>query len=52
MKSKEEFLQKERIYFSTMTDDEYKKEMYGDAKACKKCGIWYWNDCAKRCKCK
>lgn len=51
-KSKEKFLQKERIYFSTMTDNEYREEMHGYAQSCKNCGVWYWNDCAKRCECR
>ena len=50
-KDKEQFLQAERDWFPSMNDSEYKKQMYDYADSCKKCGVWYWNDCVKRCKC-
>jgi hypothetical protein len=50
-KNKRQFLQEERDWFPSMTNDEYKDQMYDDADCCKNCGIWYWNDCVKRCKC-
>jgi hypothetical protein len=50
-KDKKHFLQSERKYFIIMTDTEYKKHMAEDAKICKKCNVWYWKECLKRCKC-
>lgn len=50
-KSREEFLQAERDWFPSMTDVEYKELMYDDAESCKECGVFYWFDCNKRCKC-
>ena len=50
-KDKEHFLLKERLWFPSMTDAEYKEHMTEDAKSCKKCGVWYWNYCSKRCEC-
>ena len=52
MKDKKQFLQAERDWFPSMNDAEYKEHMTEDAKSCKKCGIWYWNYCIKRCECK
>jgi len=48
---KKQFLQKERPWFPSMTEIEYKEQMYDDAISCKNCGIWYWKDCTKRCQC-
>ena len=50
-KDKKQFLQAERDWFPSMNDAEYKEQMYDDADSCKNCGVWYWNDCVKRCKC-
>ena len=50
-KSKKEFLQEERDWFPSMTNDEYKEEMTEDAISCKNCGVWYWVECKKRCNC-
>ena len=50
-KDKKQFLQAERDWFPSMTDAEYKEQMYDCAESCKKCGVWYWNHCLKRCKC-
>lgn len=51
-KDKKKFLQAERDWFPSMNDVEYREQMYDDAVSCKKCGVWYWSYCAKRCKCK
>ena len=51
-KDKKQFLQAERDWFPSMNDAEYKEHMTEDAKSCKKCGIWYWKYCIKRCECK
>lgn len=50
-KDKKQFLQSERDWFRSMNDAEYKEQMYDDAESCKKCDVWYWNGCVKRCKC-
>jgi len=50
-KDKKQFLQAERDWFPSMNDAEYKEQMYDDADSCKKCGVWYWKDCARRCNC-
>lgn len=50
-KVKEKFLHHERPWFPSMTDDEFKDFMVEDAVSCKNCGIWYWNECNKRCDC-
>lgn len=50
-KDKKQFLQAERDWFPSMNDAEYKEQMYDDADSCKKCGVWYWKNCVKRCKC-
>ena len=50
-KDKKQFLIEERHWFPSMTNREYKDHMHDDAENCKRCGIWYWNGCLKRCKC-
>ena len=49
-KDKKQFLQAERGWFPSMTDSEY-KDQYDSADRCKKCGVWYWSECLKRCQC-
>ena len=50
-KNKKQFLQAERGWFPSMTDAEYKDQMYDCANSCTKCGVWYWSECLKRCQC-
>lgn len=49
---KKKFLQEERTWFPSMTNNEYKEQMYNDVLFCENCGILYWSDCVKRCDCK
>jgi hypothetical protein len=50
-KDKSKFLKSERNWFLSMTNKDYKKYMHNDAESCKKCGVYYWKNCIKRCKC-
>jgi hypothetical protein len=49
---KQRFLDAERPYFSIMTNAQYKEIMYDYLVCCEKCGVWSWDECAKRCNCK
>jgi hypothetical protein len=51
-KDREEFLLSEMKHFGKRSLESFKIYMKDMDTTCKKCGIYYWKDCNKRCECK
>ena len=50
-KDKEHFLLSEMPHFGKRSLNAFKKYMEDMETTCKKCGVYYWKGCQKRCKC-
>jgi len=50
-KEKKEFLLYEMPHFCKRSINAFKKYMKGMEATCKNCGVYYWKECQKRCKC-
>lgn len=50
-KNKEQFLEAEIKWFHFRSMKKFKSVMEEDVRACKNCGVLYWEGCLKRCKC-
>jgi hypothetical protein len=50
-KDREEFLLSEMKHFGKRSLVRFKKYMMDIDTTCKKCGVYYWKGCKKRCDC-